>query len=52
MTGHTAQELYFKMDKMNNRKLQKSQQFIPDPSNAPFCVRRLGGRKVDSYRQC
>ncbi len=33
MTGYTAQKLYFQFDKMNNRKLQKSQQFIPAPSN-------------------
>jgi hypothetical protein len=33
MTGHTAQKIYFKLDKINNRKLQKSQQFIPAPSN-------------------
>jgi hypothetical protein len=25
-------KFYFQLDKMNNRKLQKSQQFIPDPS--------------------
>ena len=33
MTAIYSTKTLFQLDKINNRKLQKSQQFIPDPSN-------------------
>ena len=56
MTGYTAQKLYFQFDKMNNRKLQKSQQFIPAPSNSilakSFLEPRMARINTDGQRSC
>lgn len=50
MTSHTAQKLYFKLDKMNNRKLQKvNNSFLSDPSKWIFEFSELCRLLIDVY---
>ena len=56
MTAIYSTKTLFQLDKMNNRKLQKSQQFIPEPSNSilakSFFEPRMTRINTDGQRSC